>query len=105
MTPRDYGRVALAALVVIGVCVALYLGFWWLRGDSTDRQVGIQNRNTGTQTAWRDEAVDLINEADLLPVDAPQRGALERQACELIDRLTDTYMTDRLVAFEEAECL
>lgn len=94
----------LALAVFVAVIVGGYLGGWWLKKDTTDRQVGIDNRNVGTQTAWHDEAVDLINQASLLPSDAPQRASLERQACELIGRLTDPYRSDELVAFESQEC-
>lgn len=105
MNPRNVLYGVLAVVLVVGIAVGGYLGGWWLKSDATDRRVGIENRNTGTQTAWRDEALDLMNQADLLDP-SPQREALERQACDLIGRLTDTYMTDdRLVAFEEAECL
>ena len=97
------GLLAMAALVTL--VGGAYLGYWWLRGDVRDRDVGIRNRNTGAQTAWRDEALDLINQADLLPEGAPQRGALEAQACDLIGRLTDTYRSDdRIVVFQESEC-
>ena len=105
MTGRDVPRIVIGGLAVIVVAIGLYLGYWVLVRDTTDRQVGIDNRNTGTQTAWMDEATDLVNEASLLPADAPQRGALERQACDLIGRLSDPYMTDLLVAFQETECL
>jgi apolipoprotein N-acyltransferase len=100
-------RAALVALAVVGVallCVGLYHGYWWLFEDSTDRRVGVTNRNLGTQTAWQDEARDKISTLELLPEDAPQRGGLEREACELIDRLTDSYLTDQLAAFEAANC-
>jgi len=101
-------KVAAAAIAaVVAVCVvltALYLGGWWLKKDTTDRRVAINNRNLGTQTAWRDEAHDLINQASLLPENAPQVVALERQACELIDRLTDPYLDDTLAEFQAQEC-
>jgi hypothetical protein len=101
-------RIALACvaalLLLVGLAVGGYQLRWWLRGENTDRRVSIENRNLGTQTAWRDEALDLINQASLLPDSAPQRPALHRQACDLIGRLTDPYMDDTLVVFESQEC-
>lgn len=95
---------AIALVVAVGVA-GWHFG-WWLQEKNTDRRVGIENRNLGTQTAWRDEALDLINQADLLPPEAPQRQALEDQACDLIGRLTDNYKTDdRLLSFEARECV
>jgi len=106
VNPRNVLYGVLATLLVVGVIVGGYLGGWWLKKDTTDRRVRIENRNTGTQTAWRDEALDLMNQASLLPEGAPQRAALNRQACDLIGRLTGTYKTDdRIVTFEETECL
>jgi hypothetical protein len=105
MTPlRAVLYTVTAVVLVIAVVVGGYLGGWWLRKDVTDRQVRVDNRNTGTQTAWHDEATDLINQAALLPTDAPQRAALERQACELIGRLTDSYVDDNLAAYQAQEC-
>jgi hypothetical protein len=105
MTPlRSVLYTILAILFVAGVIVGGYLGGWWLQKDTTDRRVSIENRNLGVQTAWHDRATDLINQAALLPEDAPQRAALERQACELIGRLVDAYRSDDLVAFETTEC-
>lgn len=95
---------AATAFAVVVLAVGLYLGGWWLRKDTTDRRVGITNRNVGTQTAWHDEAIDLINQGALLPDNAPQAEALERQACELIGRLTVTHLDDTLAGFQAQEC-
>lgn len=92
---------AIAFVILIGV-----VGWqfdWWLTEKNVDRKVQIENRNTGTQTAWHDEAVNLINQASLIE-GTPQEAALKRQACELIARLTDTYMSDDLVTFQAQEC-
>lgn len=93
-----------ALLLLAGIGVAGYQFEWWLRGENTDRQVEIDNRNTGTQTAWRDEAHDAIADLALLPEGSPQAGSLRRQACDLIGRLTDPYVDDDLAAFQSTEC-
>jgi hypothetical protein len=109
VTGKTVGNAALiAALAATAALIiaALYLGSWWLRADRVNRQVGITNSNTGVQTAWRDEALDLISTIELLPPDAAQQHALTRQACDLIGRLTPSYRRDdRLVAFNESECI
>jgi hypothetical protein len=92
--------VVVAALVVVGG----YLGGWWLKADTTDRQVGIDNRNTGTQTAWRDEAHDKVDDYLLLDPDSPAAQSLRNSACDLIGRLTDPYVDDDLADFQATEC-
>ena len=95
----------LALLLVVLVTIGGYQLGWWLKKENTDRQVAIDNRNLGTQTAWRDEAYDLINKAELLPEGAPQSARLKDQACELIGRLTGSYQDDALVIFHSEECV
>lgn len=92
--------VAVVALVLVG----LYLGGWWLRKHSTDRQVGIDNRQTGTQTAWRDEAHDKVDDYLLLDPNSPAAGSLRSSACDLIGRLTDPYLDNDLTNFKATEC-
>lgn len=104
MTTRDVARAAAGVLVALAVIVALYLGYWWLRKDTTDRTVGVDNRNTGTQTAWRDEAHDKVEDFELLDPSQPAASALRRDACDLIARLTDPYVDDDLAAFQTEEC-
>lgn len=95
------GLVLVAALGVVG-----WQFGWWLEGANVNRRVGIENKNLGTQTAWRDEALDLMNQASLLDEQAPQRAALNRQACDLIGRLTGNYRTDeRIELFWDRECV
>jgi len=94
----------LALVLVAGVCVAGYQLGWWLKAENTDRQVSVDNRNLGTQTAWSDEAKSLILRIELLPDDAPVRVTLTRRACDLIGRLSDPYVTDDLASFQSQEC-
>lgn len=101
---KAIGACLLVILFVVGIGVAGWQFDWWLAEKNVDRKVGIENRNLGTQTAWRDEANHLIRTIELLPAGAPQRGGLENDACDLIDRLTGNYMTDQLAAFEAANC-
>jgi len=98
------GIAALAAAAVL-----IYLGAWWLRADTKDRTVQIDNHNTGAQTAWRDETLEHIAEIEVLhhsPQTSAAIAALTDSACDLIGRLTDTYRNDqRIVAFWEKECI
>lgn len=99
--------IVLVPLAIIAVVVGGYLGGWWLKADSTDRQVEIDNRNTGTQTAWRDEAENEVQRFLTLP-DEPAnqaaRASLRDGACDLIGRLSDPYVTDQLADFQTQEC-
>lgn len=102
------GACLLGLLVLTAITITVYLGAWWLRGDTKNRQVKIDNRNVGVQTAWRDEALDHITEFELLqnsPQAASAQAAEADRACDLIGRLTDNYRTDpRIDAFAERYC-
>lgn len=94
------GLLLLAALLVGG----RELG-WWLKADNTNRQVRIDNLNTGTQTAWHDQAIQDVKNYNLLdPANTAQRGVLRNEACQYIARLSDPYLDDILVEFQAQEC-
>jgi hypothetical protein len=102
------------ALCVLGLLLAVGVFFggreldWWLRTDNRNRQVELDNRDLGTQTAWRDEAQDSVREFHAYPPEPEfdaARGVARNQACDLIGRLADSYVTDDLVAFNEEECV
>jgi hypothetical protein len=103
-----YFRGALALIggivLIVLIGVAGWQFDWWLTEKNVDRQVQIDNRNTGTQTAWADRAKDLIVEIGTLPEDAPVRVTLTQRACDYIGRLTDPYVTDDLATFQAQEC-
>lgn len=93
-----------AAVLLPATAVGLYLGAWWLRGDTVDRDVRVQNRNTGAQTAWADEARDKVEDFQLLDEGQPAKASLRRSACELIGRLSDPYVDDQLATFQAEDC-
>lgn len=102
---------SIATLVVAGIALVVVLAIggyqlgWWLKADSTERQVQIDNSNTGTQTAWHDQAVQGIRDYELVdPSNTAARGALRNQTCELIARLSDPYRDDIIDAFYDKEC-
>lgn len=96
--------VAIIAATVVLAVGGYQLG-WWLKADSTERQVQIDNSNTGTQTAWHDQAIQGIRDYELVdPSNTAARGALRNQTCELIARLSDPYRDNIIVAFEAKEC-
>lgn len=110
---RDILHVAGICLIAVSVFVVVvaggYLAGWWLRADSVNRQVRIDNRNVGVQTAWRDEVLEGIGEIELLahtPGSAAAVAALTNTTCDLIGRLTDTYRNDtRIDTFWETQCI
>lgn len=102
---------SITTLVVAGIALAVVLAIggyqlgWWIKADSTERQVQIDNSNTGTQTAWHDQAVQGIRDYELIdPGNTAARGALLNQTCELIARLSDPYRDDTIVTFYNKEC-
>lgn len=95
--------VALAALV--GLSIGAWQLGWFVNEKNVDRQVHIDNRNKGTQTAWRDEAVKTIADYRLVdPTNTAARGALRTKACDLIPRLRSDYLTPNLIEFQTKEC-
>lgn len=93
----------LALLLVAALGVAAWQFGWFVAEKDTDRQVNIDNRNKGTQVAWRDEARDAIR--DMKRTDDPAYdGVLRDQACSLIARLTPAYQDADLLAFQSREC-
>lgn len=96
-----FGTLVVVAIVVLA---GWQIG-WWFKGENLERQVNLDNRNLGTQTAWADEALDSV--AEYYTVDESNtaaRGALRRQACELIGRLDDDYLTPDLSEFYVINC-
>lgn len=94
------GIVAAIAVALIGWQVG-----WWFKAENVERQVRVDNTNTGTQTAWRDEVLSSISDFELLdPADTARRGAVRRQACAIIPRLGGPYYTPEIQVFDESEC-
>lgn len=92
-------------LAIIATSLISWQVGWWFKEKNTDRQVRIDNRNLGTQTAWRDEAVKTIADFELVdPANTAARGALKNKACDLIPRLRPDYTTPNLTAFAAKEC-
>ena len=95
--------VAFVMVVILGV--AAWQFGWFVTEKNVDRQVNVDNRNKGTQTAWHDEAVRSIRDFELLdPSDTARRGVLRNQACDLIVRLTPPYRDAKIIAFQQQEC-
>lgn len=101
-------RPLIAAAATIGSAGLLVGGWhagWWLRAETTDRRVKIDNTQKGTQTAWRNEAIRSIAQYHMLDADnQAARAAVRVQACNLIASLTDTYLTPELTRFDNEEC-
>lgn len=102
---------AVMAVVLTIVGIMLFVGVliggrelgWWLKADSVNRQVKIDNTQTGTQQGWYDQVQKDIRDAAVLP-DGPQKAAVVTDACKLIPRLTETYQTSDVVAFQQENC-
>lgn len=96
--------VAIAGAFAVIVFGGWLLG-WWFKAENLERRVDLINSNTGTQTAWRDEALDSVAEFFGTPEDnGAARNAIKRQACDLIGRLDDDYLDATLAEFFVSEC-
>lgn len=96
--------IGLFVLIMVLTVAAWQLG-WIFKAENVERQVRIDNSNTGTQTAWHDEAVKTIADFELVSEDnSAARGALRTKACGLIARLSDPYRDDIIVRFDNKEC-
>lgn len=106
---KDVAGGVLALIVGLVVIAAVGIGVWQLgwfvEEKNVDRQVRIDNRNKGTQTAWRDEAVKTVADFELVdPDNTAARAALRNKACDLIVRLRPDYRTGDLESFAAREC-
>lgn len=110
MSDREVAHTAKkwTAFTVLAIIALSLIGWqvgWWFKAENTDRQVNIDNRNKGTQTAWHDEAIKTIADFELVdPANTAARGALRNKACGLIPRLTDSYRDESIVTFYNEEC-
>lgn len=103
--PAGIGAAILAIIAVIVIAVGAWQLNWFVKEKNTERQVQIDNRQLGTQTAWRDEALDSVGEYySTDPANSAARGVLRSQACDLISRLDGPYRTDQLIAFYQEQC-
>jgi hypothetical protein len=78
--------IAIGGLVIIG-CVVLYLGYWWLNKDSTERQYDV---NTGTQQYQNGIISQLRNDARgwQVATDPAQKSLLASEFCTQYLNLT-----------------
>lgn len=102
------GAIAATILITVVLVVAVVgvwrLG-WFVKEKNTDKQVEINNHNTGTQTAWQDEVLKSIAEFDAMdPANLAQWNALADKACNIIPRLTEPYKTESIKMFEQEHC-
>ena len=106
MSKSKIVSIVLTSLVLVtALVIGGYQLGWWIKADSTERQVQIDNQNTGTQIAWHDQAIQGIRDYELVdPSNTAARGALRNQTCELIARLSNPYRDDIIVAFYMEVC-
>lgn len=94
-----------AVVIVVALAVAGWQFNWWLNKANVNRQVGVDNQNKGTQTAWRDQVNQNIADFYLVPTgNTAARGALRVQICDMSSRLNSNYRTDQIDTFRAKEC-
>lgn len=106
----------LALLGLAALCVAAYLGSWWIFADSTAREAEIRKTSVNYQQTAIDRATSMVTEirtidvqitnATPAQVDAlrAQRVAIVNEACDLIGQVNDT-IPPALSEFNRKECL
>lgn len=105
----NYGRVVAASigglvlLIVLGIA-AWQLG-WFVEEKNVEQRTRIDNTRTGTQDAWRSEAIRTIRDVAVLDEsNTAGRAALTNQTCDLIEKLTDQFLTTELIEFRGENC-
>lgn len=102
-----------AKIVLTGVLVVIAISLlgwgsyeleWFFKRENTERQVDLDNNNQGTQTAWRDEVHEYIQEINTLPENSPARESAKRNACEIAGRLNDEYFDLTIETFFDRNC-
>jgi hypothetical protein len=103
--PLAIPRVIALVLLVAVVCVAAYLGVWWLTRDTTDRNARVQQRTYGRQNALVEQILDDIRDAETPGIPAPQRVAIVDQVCDSAAKLTGSIQLPTNAAnFIAQEC-
>ncbi len=100
---------AASVIVISFVCIALsvgiYLGSWWLREDSTDRNAQILQNTYGRQNALVEQILDDIEEANEPNIPDSQREALVDIVCDSYSKLTGSIQLPRYASsFIAQEC-
>lgn len=82
------GETLIAITLIVALCVALYLGVWWIRRDTVNRDASIRQDTYGRQNALVEQILDDIREADRPNVPANQRVAIVDVICDSAAKLT-----------------
>jgi hypothetical protein len=92
-------------IAVAAICVAAYLGIWWLRHDTTDRGARVQQRTYGRQNALVEQILDDIRDAETPGIPPAQRVAIIDQVCDSAAKLTGSIQLPAHAAnFVAQEC-
>lgn len=92
-------------VLLAAIAVAFYLGGWWLREDSTNRETGIRNDRVAVQEARQSEARRAITQFGLVPEsNAAGRNAIRNQVCAILPELSPSYLDVDLARFQTQEC-
>lgn len=96
---------SILGVVLIGLASwgAYELG-WFLEAENTERQVQIDNNNSGTQTAWQDKVQNNIAKIETLGEGSPASRALTHEACEYAGKLTDQFFTRDIEDWYNTNC-
>lgn len=84
------GSTVLIVFVVLALIVGAYIGYWWLRHDTTERSGRLRQDTYGRQNALTEAVLDDIREAETPGIPANQRQAIIDQICDNAAKLNGT---------------
>jgi len=74
-------------MMTVFLLIVLYLGYWWIREDSTERNAQIQQDTFGRQNALVEQILDDVREVQDPDIPSNQRIAIINQICDSAAKL------------------
>lgn len=94
-----------SVLLVVFIFVGGWLGGWWLKEESVNRNAEIRQDSFGLQNALVEQILDDISEAQADNLPPAQRVAVVDIICDSASKLTGSIqLPDNASAFISKEC-
>jgi len=100
-------KAAITTIAAVAITTVLAVGIWQLgwfvEKKNTEKRVEIREQLVGTQTARRDQALDLISDWKVV-TDPQAKATLRAEACRVIGTTGDAVRTPEITTFTEENC-